>query len=124
MLVCVIHDELLEIVALPVVTAEPVNITVNINETDLVFCNVTIREVSDEEFTYQWQRNGSDLMELPGKFEGVNTSMLTIINAQNEDEDTYQCVIYNGAGDSVRSDEVFLSVGKLSFKVHFCLRSK
>ena len=124
MLFCVIHDELLEIVALPMTTAEPANITVNINETDLVFCNVTIREVSDEEFTYQWQRNGSDLMELPGKFEGVNTSMLTIINAQNEDEDTYQCVIYNGAGDSVRSDEVFFSVGKLSFKAHFCLRSK
>ena len=98
------------------ITAGPMNITVNRNEADLVFFNVTISKASDEEFTYQWQRNGSDLVEMPGKFEGVSTSVLTIIDAQNEDEDSYQCVIYNGAGDNVRSNEAFLSVGKLSFK--------
>ena len=96
------------------ITAGPTNVTVNRNEA--VFFNVTIGKDLDEEFTYQWKRNDSDLVEMPGKFEGVNTSVLTIIDARNEDEDCYQCVIYNGAGDSVRSNEAFLSVGKLSFK--------
>ena len=98
------------------ITAGPTNITVDRNEADLVFFNVTISEVLDEEFTYQWQRNGSVLVKMPGEFEGVNTSVLTIIDARNEDEDSYLCVIYNGAGDSVKSNEAFLSVGKLSFK--------
>ena len=103
------------------ITTEPVNITVNRNEAGLVFFTVTI-QLSDEEFTYQWQRNGSDLMESPGKFGGVKTSMLTIIDAQNEDENSYQCVIYNGAGDGVRSNKAFLSVGKPSFKVYLYFR--
>ena len=109
-----IHDELIQIVAIPIITAGPVNITVNRsrNEADLVFFNIT-NEALDEEFTYQWLRNGSDLMEIPGRFEGVNTSVLTIIDARNEDEGSYQCVIVNGAGDSVISNKAFLSVGKL-----------
>lgn len=93
------------------ITAGPVNVTVN--RGDFVFFNVTISQELDEQFTYQWQRNGSDVVEMPGKFEGVNTSELTIILALNEDEDSYHCVIHNGAGDSVRSDKAFLSVGKL-----------
>ncbi len=91
----------------------PVDITVNRNEAGSVSFNVTIEEVLGEEFTYQWLRNGLDLMEMPGKFEGVNTSVLRIIDARNEDEDSYQCVIVNGAGDSVTSNEALLSVGKL-----------
>ena len=106
-----IHDELIQIVTIPIITAGPVNITVNRN--GLVSFSVTIDEAMGEEFTYQWLRNGSDLMEMPGKFEGVNTSELMIIDAQNEDEGSYQCVIVNGAGDSVTSNEAFLSVGKL-----------
>ena len=98
------------------ITVGPTNIKVNRNEADLVFFNVTIGKALDEEITYQWQRDGSDLVEMPGKFEGLNTSELMIIDARNEDEDSYQCVIYNGAGDSVRSNEAFLSVGKLSFQ--------
>ena len=98
------------------ITAGPVNITVNRNEANLVFFNVTLNEALGEEFTYQWLRNGSALMEMPGKFEGVNTSELMIIDARNEDEGSYQCVIGNGAGDNVTSNEAFLSVGKLSFK--------
>ena len=67
----------------------------------------------DDEFAYQWQRNGSDLMEPPGKFEGVDTAELTILYAQNdEDEGSYWCVITNGAGDIVTSNEAFLRVGK------------
>lgn len=97
------------------IIAEPVNIT--INRGDFGSFNATISQDLEEEFIYQWQRNGSDLVEMPGKFEGVNSSELTIIDARNEDEGSYQCVILNGAGDSVRSNRAFLSVGKLSFDV-------
>ena len=89
----------------------------NRNEADFVTFNVTIDKASGEEFTYQWQRNGSDLVEGSRKFEGVNTSVLTIIDAQNKDEGSYRCVIFNGAGDIVISNEVFLSVGKLLFSL-------
>ena len=95
------------------IIAEPQNITVNRDEADFVIFNVTINKTLGEKFTYQWQINGSDLVEGSGKFEGVNTSVLTIRDARNEDEGSYQCVISNGAGDSVTSNEAFLSVGKL-----------
>ena len=95
------------------ITAEPVNITVNRNEADVVSFSVTIDEALQEDFTYQWLRNGLALMEMPGKIEGVNTSVLMIIDPLNEDEGIYQCMIVNGAGDSVTSDKAFLSVGKL-----------
>ena len=88
----------------------------NRSEAGLVSFSVTIDEALGEEFTYQWLRNGSDLMEMPGKIEGVTTLELTIRDARNEDEGSYQCVIFNGAGDSVTSDKAFLSVGKFSFK--------
>ena len=97
------------------IIAEPVNITVN--RGDFGSFNATISQDLEEEFTYQWQKNGSNLVEMPGKFKGVNSSELMIIDARNEDEGSYQCMIYNGAGDSVRSSRAFLSVGKLSFEV-------
>ena len=112
------------IVAVPVITAGPENITVNRNEADLVTFTVTIHEAVDEEFMYRWQRNGSELMEMPGKFEGVNISELTIRNARNEDEGSYRCVISNGAGDSVTSNSALLSVGKLSIYTVTLLTSK
>ena len=95
------------------ITAGPVNITVKRNEADFVSFNVTIHEAMEEEFTYQWLRNGLDLMEKPGKFEGVTASELMIVDPWNEDEGSYWCVIVNGAGDNVTSNEAFLSVGKL-----------
>ena len=89
------------------------NITVNRSEAGLVSFSVTIDKALGEDFIYQWLRNDSALMEMPGKFEGVNTSVLMIIDARNEDEGSYQSVIVNGAGDNVTSNEAFLSVGKL-----------
>ena len=101
------------------ITAELANITVS--RGDFVFFNVSINtsQILEEEFIYQWQGSGLNLVEMPDKLEGVNTSVLTIIDARNEDEDSYQCVIYNGVGDSVKSNEAFLSVGKLLFKDYF-----
>ena len=83
-----------------------------VNRNDSVVFNVTVMKGFDDGFTYQWQRNGSDLMETLGKFEGVNTAELTVLDAQNEDEGSYTCVVTNGIGDNVTSNEAFLTVGK------------
>ena len=92
-----------------IILIQPMDVIVSSNES-AVF-SVTAMKGFDDEFTYQWQRNGSDLMETPGKFEGVNTAELTIKEAQEEDEGSYWCVITNRAGDRVTSNEVFLIIG-------------
>ena len=94
------------------ITTQPVNIRVNRSD-PVVFSVIIIVGENGNEFTYQWKRNGSDLMETSGKFEGVQTAELTINNAQNEDEGSYRCVISNEAGDGVSSDEAILTVGKI-----------
>ena len=88
------------------IITQPMEVTVNSNGS-AVFNVTTMGGL-----TYQWQRNGSDLMERPGKFEGVNTTELTVLDAQNEDEGSYVCVVTNGAGDSVTSNEAILTIGK------------
>ena len=45
-----------------------------------VVFNVTVMGGLDDEFVYQWQRNGSDILEISGKFEGVNTAELTVLD--------------------------------------------
>ena len=78
-----------------------------------VVFNVTVMGGGlDDEFAYQWQRNGSDILEISGKFEGVNTAELTVLDAQKEDEGSYWCVVTSGAGNIVTSNEAFLTVGK------------
>ena len=66
-----------------------------------------------DELIYQWQRDGSNLMDTSGMLEGVTTAMLMVLNVQGEDEGSYRCVVTNGAGDSVTSDDAILTVGKL-----------
>lgn len=66
-----------------------------------------------DELIYQWQRDGSNLMDTSGMLEGVTTATLMVLNVQGEDEGSYRCVVTNGAGDSVTSDDAILTVGKL-----------
>ena len=100
------------VVALAVISTQPIDMEVNVN--DSAVFNVTIMEDSDGDFNYQWQRNGSDLnTETSGKFGGVKSTQLIVNNVQNEDEGSYRCVITNRAGDGVLSDEAILTVGKI-----------
>ena len=93
------------------ISTQPIDIKVNVN--DSAIFNVTIMEGSDDDFTYQWQRNGLDVnTESSSKFDGVKSIELTVNNVQNEDEGSYRCVITNGAGNSVTSNEAILTVGK------------
>lgn len=93
-----------------IVITHPMDLIVNGNDTAIF--NITVLGESVREFTYQWQKNGSNLMEIPGKVEGVNTTKLVIKEAQNEDEGGYWCEITNRAGDTVMTNEAFLIVGK------------
>lgn len=89
-----------------------------VNGSDTAVFNFTILGESAGEFTYQWQKNGSNLVEIPGKFEGVNTMELVIIQVQNEDEGAYWCVITSKAGAMVTTNEVFLIVGNRILLYH------
>ena len=91
-----------------IIDIQPVDLIVNRN--GLATFNVTVQGDPDD-FTFQWQRNGSDLVERGGKFKGVNTSILKIQYVQANDEGNYWCVITNRAGLTVTTNEVLLIVG-------------
>ena len=69
-------------------------------------------EATGDGRTYQWQRGDSNLMEMPDMLVGVTTATLMVLDAQDDDEGSYRCVVTNGAGDSVTSNEAMLTVGK------------
>ena len=50
------------------------------------------------ELMYQWQRNGSVLTD-EGRFSGTTTSALIIMAVQEDNEDTYQCIVSNIVGN-------------------------
>ena len=83
---------------------------VTVNGTEEAIFSV---EATGGGLTYQWKKNGRSLTVTAGKLEGVNTPMLTVLDAQLGDEGFYSCEVTNGAGDSATSDEAFLhTVGK------------
>jgi hypothetical protein len=98
-----------------IIITHPMDLIVKGNDTAIF--NITVMAAhpgeSVREFTYQWQKNGSNLVETPGKFEGVNTTKLVIKKARNEDEGGYWCEVTNKAGDTIMTDEAFLIVGKI-----------
>lgn len=60
-------------------------------------------EANGTVLSYQWQRNGSDLL-------GANTSTLTISNVTEADEALYRCVVTNIIGENVSSSAAQLTV--------------
>ena len=63
--------------------------------------------------TYQWQKNNMSLQPTNGsKFEGVDTMTLTVNDVDIQDSGTYRCVVTNGTGNNVISNQATLTVGK------------
>ena len=63
--------------------------------------------------TYQWQKNNMSLQTTNGsKFEGVDTMTLTVNDVDIQDSGTYRCVVTNGTGNNVISNQATLKVGK------------
>ncbi|XP_065918156.1 contactin-3-like isoform X3 [Dysidea avara] len=68
----------------------------------------TTSGINKRNFVYQWRRRGSS--SLPNKVSGVNGAVLTIPNLVESDEGVYFCTVTNQWDNSVRSDDVTLSV--------------
>ena len=69
--------------------------------------------------TYQWQRNETDLVDTPSELSGTTTFQLSVLNVQESDEGSYQCVISNGntpASDAT-SDPIQLIVCKYAYYI-------
>ena len=67
---------------------------------------------SGDGLTYQWQRNGTRIPGNESRFEDVLKAVLTIRNAKVEDAGKYKCIVFNGAGDNVTTNEATLTVSK------------
>ena len=67
---------------------------------------------SGDGLTYQWQRNDTNISGYDSRFEGVFDAVLTIKDAGVEDIGKYKCIVFNGAGDNVTSNEATLTVSK------------
>lgn len=75
-----------------IITQQPAPQTVNYQQDAQFTCAAT----SNVSLSYQWQRNGADLLEGP-KYSGTKTPQLDVIAAENPDEGSYRCRISNGA---------------------------
>ena len=100
-----------------VVTVEPMDTTVRRNNVAIFSVTTTsmtsMEEHTDSEVTYQWQRDGKNLTEIPDKLEGVNSANLTILAVTKCDEGQYRCIIGDNDGNYLgTSTEATLTVGK------------
>ena len=67
---------------------------------------------SGDGLTYQWQKNDANISGNDSRIEGVLDDTLIITDAKAEDAGVYKCIVINGAGDSITSNEATLSVRK------------
>ena len=74
---------------IPVITSQPVSRSVLRSASVTFSINLTFAEYS----TYQWQKNNKSIIEEAGHYQGSTTQHLAVINAQEEDEGEYACVV-------------------------------
>jgi hypothetical protein len=67
--------------------------------------------------SFQWQKNGTPLVEQPGAFEDVNTAQLHIVNVSASDIDDYNCVVMDDCGGLEESESATFSIGDVEFIV-------
>ena len=102
---------------IPAIISQPISQAV-IKEENVTFSV----NVSNNEFAaYQWQKDIININDDdPGNYHGTRSPSLTIINAQEEDEGYYQCVVDN----FLVSDSAELSVGEFNTsKINSCAKS-
>ncbi|MEX2429287.1 MAG: immunoglobulin domain-containing protein [Bacteroidales bacterium] len=98
-------DAALNVDDLPVITAQPGDVT-QCEGTQALFA---ITATGTAPLTYQWSNSGGDLDELDGDITGSTTASLTIDNIETADEDTYEVTVTNLCGTAT-SDAVTLAV--------------
>ena len=76
--------------------------------------SVTVTGVTSP--AYFWTRDGHPLSNTPGKYAGTGSSVLTVMNVQNSDEDEYGVVVVDSStGGTQFSNTAELTVCKLVF---------
>jgi hypothetical protein len=78
----------------PTVLVDPVDVTA-IYPADLTF---TVTATGTADLAYQWRKDGIDLVQIPQRIEGVNTSTLRIFGWSYADTGDYDCVVGNSLG--------------------------
>lgn len=96
------------ILLVPSFTEQPVNQFVFAGET-AVFSAI-LRDETDA--SYRWYKGTTALSDVSGKISGALTATLTILDAQDTDEDTYFCRAVNPSG-TTDSSAVILQVKRL-----------
>ena len=91
------------------ITTQPMSLTVNRNDT----AEFTVVATGGG-LTYQWQKDGADLNGTDNELEGISGATLRVLNAQNDDEGSYTCVVTNAGSDMETSSAATLTVGRLS----------
>ena len=76
----------------PVITQQPVPQAINYQQDTQFTCAAT----SNVSLSFQWQRNGVDLVDGP-KYSGAITPQLLVFAGENADEGNYRCRISNGS---------------------------
>lgn len=88
----------------PNITTQPISQTVCV-ETNIPL-SIVVSGVGP--YTYQWQKNGVDLVE-GGNISGSQTVNLTIGNAQIADSGDYTCIVTGSCGD-ITSDTALINI--------------
>lgn len=92
-----------QIIALPSITTNPIDLSVDINNSATF--SVT---AEGESLNYQWRKDGINLVD-GDNISGSTTSLLTINSATDMDIGIYNVVVGNGAGE-ITSMDAILSV--------------
>ncbi len=79
----------------PVVTQHPSNQSVEWGD-DAAFL---VMAVGEEPLSYQWQKDGVALSDGP-HYSGAATTMLTVLNATDQEAGQYRCVVSNSSGST------------------------
>ncbi len=61
-------------------------------------------ELGISNITYQWQKDGEDLTDIPGVMEGANTFKITIFDTKGSDTGTYSCIVSSPCDDPIISE--------------------
>jgi hypothetical protein len=88
----------------PIITGHPSNQVIDKGQT----ANFTVSAGGSNPLSYQWQKNGSDLIE-SGTVVGTQTTILQLSNCWNGDEGDFRCVVTNNLG-SATSNAAMLTV--------------
>ncbi len=67
--------------------------------------------------TYEWLQNGLALPNQPGKYEGVGTNTLQIVNANVNDLAEYACIVRDQCGGEETTTSAFIQFGDATFVV-------